>query len=80
MRSYTVSIDIRVLDEETLFKTALKHATSVDFMPEDQAIEQLKPEGEIDVSACLTMILDPGLSPAGTEINGTDVESYYASR
>lgn len=69
--TYTVSIDVEVLDANELFKTAMKHATEVDSMSEGDARELLAPEGDIDIRACLMMVFDPGVSPDGTSINGS---------
>lgn len=68
-------IDLEVTDAEQLYASALRHATTVDSMTQQQAEELLKPAGEIDESACLVMLLDPGVSPSGTEIGESGVES-----
>ncbi|MBI2770505.1 MAG: hypothetical protein HYX47_12840 [Burkholderiales bacterium] len=68
-------IDLRVTDAEELFAAALRHATTVESMTQQQAEELLKPAGEIDEAACLVMLLDPGVSPSGTEIDESGVES-----
>jgi hypothetical protein len=42
--------------------------------PEEDALDLLKPRGDIDVSACLQMLFDPVLSPPGCQIEQSSVE------
>lgn len=75
--TFAVTIDVTVYDEKALFKAALERycedndrcATS-----EEDAFDLLKPGGDIDISACLQMLFDPGLSPPGCEIEQSSVE------
>lgn len=67
-------IDLRVTDTEQLYAAALRHATTVDSMTLQHAEQLLKPAGVLDESACLVMLLDPGVSPSGTEIDESGVE------
>jgi len=66
--NYAVWVHVKVHDKEALFEGAMKHAQEVDGLPGDEALELLKPDGEIDTGACLTMIVDPGSIP-GCEID-----------
>lgn len=68
-------IDLRVTDAEELYASALRHATTAESLTQQQAEELLKPAGVIDESACLVMLLDPGVSPSGIEIDESGVES-----
>ncbi|MFP3609229.1 hypothetical protein SB778_03830 [Paraburkholderia sp. SIMBA_050] len=74
-KRYEISIDVTVHDEKALFD----HAMSIAMQggnSEEEALSMLKPEGEIDASACITMVLDPGESPPGLTIEQSSVESY----
>ena len=68
-------IDIKVTDPAELLEAALRHALYTDHLNEQEALEILKPNGEIDKHACLQMILDPGVSRPGTEIEESGVDS-----
>jgi hypothetical protein len=73
---YALTLNIRVYDRKELFEAALKHAVSVDQMAEADARKLLSDEGEddgVDVFACLRMVIDPGVSPDGCEIQDSEV-------
>lgn len=72
---YAISIDIEVTDRETLYNTALAHAVN-DGESEEDVAGRLRPDGEIDVSACITQLYDPGSSYGGTEIQDSSVEVH----
>ncbi len=73
-KTYEVSLYVRVHDKEELFKSASAQALK-EGMSEAEIGEMLKsPDNEIDVSACLRMIFDPGTSPAGCEILDSSCE------
>lgn len=76
MALYDVTITVRVANEdrETLFRAAWAHAITKDGMTGQDATEMLRPEGRIDVKACLQMLLDPGVSPDGCDIEESNVE------
>lgn len=76
MSNHIVSIDVSVFNEDALFVAALRHAINTDGVSADDALGLLRPEGVIDVPACLTMLLDPGAMSDGAEINSTQVESF----
>lgn len=74
MSTYTVTIDLNVYDPEHLFRAALARALVED--PDAEALHQLRAgEGnrEVDISACLIMLLDPGTLP-GVEIYQSTAE------
>lgn len=60
MSKYTVSLYLTVQDPDALFEAAMHYALNEDGLTAVQAIDQLRPEGDIDVQACLEMLLDPG--------------------
>lgn len=60
---YTFTMDVCVFGIDALFNAALRHAIDVDNLTASQACELLKPDGDIDVEACLVMLLDPGSLP-----------------
>lgn len=73
--SYAVTIALEVYDPQALYRSAWDSATSgLGGMSPEQATELLGTEQEPDVSACLVMVLDPGISPPGTSIHETTVE------
>jgi len=72
---FNVMLDVTVFDQIALYGAALTHALATG-STESESIDLLKPEGEIDVSACLIMLLDPGVSPSGIQIESCTVESY----
>jgi hypothetical protein len=63
-------MDLDVHDEQELFEAARKHAREREGMGYEEAEELLRPSGEIDRSACLIMLIDPGTLP-GCSINET---------
>lgn len=63
MSKHTVSLYLTVQDPDALFEAAFHYALDEDEVTAVQAIDQLRPDGEIDVEACLTMLLDPGSIP-----------------
>lgn len=73
MTQYNFILTIEVNDPEQLFTHALNHVVQHDGLPTDEALEMLKPDGEVDTEACLIAIMDPGMSPPGTEIFGSEV-------
>jgi hypothetical protein len=73
---YALTLNIRVYDRKALFEAALKHAVSVDKLAEPDARALLSDDGEddgVDVFACLRMVIDPGVSPDGCEIQDSEV-------
>jgi hypothetical protein len=66
---YTFTMDVEVDDEEKLFDQAMKVATTAAVpLTESNARNLLRPEGMIDVRACVQMVLDPGESPPGLSL------------
>lgn len=72
--SYRVIIEVAVSDPKALYSAALGHAVRVDGMDLSDAEELLQPGGHIDIEACLVTIFDPGMSPAGTQIQTSYVD------
>lgn len=67
----TVSIHCVIYDDQALLTAATSIATRD--MTLAAAMEVLWPDGEVDVGACLQMILDPGyVTGAGFEVEGSD--------
>lgn len=75
-KQYTLTMDIEVHDVPSLYAAARDHATNKDGLSLRLTDELLRPAGEIDVAACLIMLIDPG-SLAGGEINETSVEEFH---
>lgn len=74
---YEVTIDVTVHSRRELFDAAMKHALEHDGMTRMHALATLTTRTRaIDVGACLQMLLDPGLSPDGCDIE----ESYVQTR
>jgi hypothetical protein len=71
---HTVHIDVTIDDEEALYQAALNHAVNVDGLSRQEAIAMLKDDDQIEVTACLITLFDPGKSPGGTSIR----ESYVS--
>lgn len=74
MAAYTVSVHLSVFDPQAVFQAALRK--SLDRQPEltdEEAAMWLKQDGEIDVGECLRMLIDPGISLPGTDINDSSV-------
>jgi hypothetical protein len=67
-------MDLRVYEREAVYAAARTHAIEVDGVSPSEADELLKPAGEIDLSACIVMLFDPGLSPVGLEILQSGLE------
>jgi hypothetical protein len=67
--SHEVSLFVDVHDAKALHANAMQIATSNETgMSVEQAEEMLGQQSEPDISACLRMVFDPGLSPPGTKI------------
>lgn len=66
-------IDLDVTDVDELYMVAVNCALD-EGLDQLHAEDLLKPCGQIDVRACLIMVLDPGVSPNGTQINQSYVE------
>lgn len=75
-KQYTLTMDIEVHDVPSLFEAAVHHAVHKDGLKPAEADELLRPAGEIDPAACLTMLIDPG-HLVGCEINETSVEEFH---
>lgn len=74
----TVSVSVRVYDEKALYKAAFEDLVNNHNYSEEEANGFFRPDGEIDVSACLRQMIDPGASPAGTEILGSECDAYFS--
>lgn len=73
---YRVGIDVEVFDANALFKAAVAHHVKDDSVSEAEARAALTTEsGDININACLMMLFDPGVSPDGTSILGSEAES-----
>ena len=68
------SMDVKVVDRDVFFNAAFASALE-DGLSEEGALEILRPNGEIDVGACLIQLCDPGTLP-GCEIHGSDAETH----
>jgi hypothetical protein len=75
MARYQVTIDVTVNDAQRLFHNAMHRAVRNDHMTLDEAKELLNPDGQVDIGACLQMLLDPG-SLAGCNIHHSSAEAY----
>lgn len=75
---HDLTISVRVYDRAALLAAAMKHAQEVDGLSEADAAELLKDTDEdgdgVNVSACLQMIFDPGVSPDGCDIQESRAE------
>jgi hypothetical protein len=74
--NYRLAIDVEVHDPRELWEAARQ--SYMDQTPSatpDEMDELFGPEDEIGISECLIMMLDPGVSPPGTEILGSEVVS-----
>lgn len=75
---HDVTISVRVYDRKALLAAALQHALTVDKLDEVSARQLLTDTDEdsdgVDVSACLRMLLDPGVSPDGCDIQDSSCE------
>jgi len=79
-KAFNVMFDVTVHDKRALYKAAMAVAMrDEEFcrgMPKAEARELLKPGGSIDVAACVQMLIDPGVSPNGMQIENCTVEAY----
>lgn len=75
-KQYTLTMDIEVHDVPSLYAAAMQHAQIQGGIDATYADELLRPAGEIDPAACLTMLIDPG-HLVGCEINETSVEEFH---
>lgn len=71
---FRFTMDISVGDAEALYVKALNHANEGGTPLADGEL-MLRPDGVIDIGACLIMLFDPGVSPDGTTIIGSESES-----
>jgi hypothetical protein len=71
--TFTFSMHLEIDDEDTLYAEALRHATAVDCLSQQEAEELLCPNGERDMGACISMLLDPGYIP-GCDIHESWVD------
>ncbi|AXQ69049.1 hypothetical protein HOU02_gp160 [Caulobacter phage CcrBL9] len=70
------TVRVEVEDIPDLFAAALARAVK-DGMEEGDARDLLTnsdPLGRPDIKSCLIMLFDPGVSPDGTSISGTEVQ------
>jgi len=77
--AFAVIIDVTVYDESALFQAACERYCKENEQcaaPEEDALDLLRPGGDIDVSACLQMLFDPGLSPPGCQIEQSSIEDH----
>jgi hypothetical protein len=75
-KRFNVSMDVDVFNEEALFDAAYEHATDNGCgLSDHEAMELLRPSGELDVAAGVQMLLDPGVSPAGMQIENCTVDA-----
>lgn len=73
---FTVFIDVEVDDENALYEQAMYHAIHNDGMSRVEAEGMLSTDADpddlgkrdVNVRACLQMLLDPGTSPSGCSI------------
>jgi hypothetical protein len=79
--SYSVTIDIEVHDEQELWLHARQHFIDDNAGREvtQEELDEMFGDGADDdepynIHACLQQILDPGVSPPGTEIQGSYAE------
>jgi len=72
IQSYVVSIEVEVVDDNALYAMAVQccegDTDAIDLILRDDP-------GEIDQSACVQMIIDPGESPEGCRIIESRVEA-----
>lgn len=67
-----VHIDVRVDDEQAVYEAALTKMCE-DGVSTDDATETLRPDGLVDVRACVQYLVDPG-SPEEMQILNADCE------
>ena len=73
--NFSFTLSGSVTDVSLLYKTALARAIADGLEPDDAA-ESLTYDGEPNVSACVRMLLDPGISPDGLEIDDSSCEEF----
>ena len=66
---YTFSLDLKITDKQALLNAARRWAQQEGFDSDTLANE----DGEANINECLRMLLDPGVSPPGTEIQDSHV-------
>lgn len=67
---FDVTVSIEVLDQAALHQCAIDHYRKNNPNAEQHEIDDhFGPAEEINVSACLIEMVDPGVSPDGTEIS-----------
>jgi len=65
-RPYSVTIELKVHDKEELFEAA-KQRSAAEGQTEEVTLSLLRDEnGEVSVTDCLVMLLDPGSLPGVT--------------
>jgi hypothetical protein len=76
--SVTFTIDLRVYSggERDLYRAALGSMRG-DGYGVREAITSLRPDGDLDVARCVQHLLDPGISPPGTDIMESSAEMYH---
>jgi len=67
---FTISIDLRVTDKKALHAAAFARCIA-DGLSVRQAFETIGTRRSPKLGDCLQMILDPGVSPDGTEIQNS---------
>lgn len=67
---FTFTMDVEIYDPTALFNVALERMIE-DGLDQADAVDMLKPGGDLDIGACLVAIFDPGVSPAGVQIQGS---------
>lgn len=72
--NFTFTLHGEVQDVERLYSAALEQSTK-DGMNKDEADEMLTTDGDINVTACIRTLLDPGVSPDGLSIDDSDCET-----
>lgn len=72
----TFTLELEITDRDLLFATAKAHAIATCGRTEEEAAEMLSTEGAPDLDACIRMLLDPGISPDGLEIQDSACEHF----
>lgn len=72
-RVFTFEIDVEIHDPHALFEAAKLHAKVHDGMTLEESEAHHRPDGEIDIGACLVTLLDPSTLP-GCDILGSTTE------
>ena len=70
MTSHLIEMRVDVFDPQALYDAAKARWRQDNPDPESwvDMLDTLRPDGEIDINACLIMLADPGLSWPGTDI------------